>query len=280
MVLINVFGYLGGMVALPITLCAAPLTLVADLIIGLAECIFCLYHNVSKEDLFILAHRKFVVSPCQHLAFCLGCIGGMITLPLIYSTIMLLIGRRFEVFVSGLAAAPLFWTFGYSFGQVAVGKLPGSLNHRSFNIFLDGGSGEKPGEKWFDADFTKDSTPQFQKRDEKQSNFAPDPGTTSFSSRYNRLKWREFLKGEILYLSHINDANLHPDYIGFKIRVMKRCFPEDLLQLSRPYSPDEMRKQFRKFSLVLHPDKNAPRQREATALFKILNEANHLLSPE
>jgi hypothetical protein len=140
-------GYLGGIIALPITLCSAPITLLADIVIGTAECIFCIYHGLKKEDLSIIAHRKFIVSPCQHLTFCLGALTGLGASWLLISAYTL---NPWLGFKSSL----LFWSLGYALGQKAVGMLPKSLNHQSLNIFIGGGSGEGQDEqkKWLDSD--------------------------------------------------------------------------------------------------------------------------------
>jgi len=47
-VLAAVGGYIGGWIALPITLCLTPVTLLADIAIGILECIYCFFHGVSK----------------------------------------------------------------------------------------------------------------------------------------------------------------------------------------------------------------------------------------
>jgi len=62
--------YLGGMVVYPIVICATPVTMVADVAIGIAECIFCTFvRGDSLRDVAELARKKIVVSPLHHLTF-------------------------------------------------------------------------------------------------------------------------------------------------------------------------------------------------------------------
>ena len=150
--LVGISGYLGGMVALPITLCLTPLTLVADIVVGASECVFCLYKGLTKEDISIIAHRKFIISPCQHLTFCLGAITA---LGVAWLVIFVYASSPVYALYPWLEFQPalIFWPMGYSSGQAAVGLLPTSLDHQSLNIFIGEGSGEglNEQEKWLDS---------------------------------------------------------------------------------------------------------------------------------
>jgi len=233
-------SFLGGLVALPITLCTAPLTLLADVIIGVVECIFCAYQGLKKEDILLIAHRKFIVSPCQHLAFCVGAIVAL--------------------GLSSALIAPIFWSLGYASGQAFVGALPTKLNHHTFNIFVEGGSGEGQDEteKWLDGCF----------RDMPQS----DPAV-GVEAKLTLEGWCAFIARESASLGHIDDAGLNPTYLGFKSGVMRKCKPQELLQLPDNFSQEDLVKKYRQLALILHPDKNLPRQNESKALFLVLRQA-------
>jgi hypothetical protein len=259
-VLLGISSYLGGIVALPITIGLTPLTLLADIIVGIAECIFCLYKGLAKEDLSIIAHRKFVISPCQHLTFCLGAITGL--------------GLAWLVSISRLnlwsfKGSLLFWSMGYAFGQKAVGLLPKSLNHQSLNIFIGGGSGEGPDEqeKWLDSNINVHNQP-------KSNPFGQDKQLNY------QIQWNNFINKEILSLNRINDANLAIQYTDFKQRLIKKCSPKDLMELSNNFNQTDLQREYRKLALIIHPDKNLPRQREAAALFNVLQKAYELLSQQ
>lgn len=155
-VLAGLGGYIGGMCAVPFTLCCTPVTLLADLVIGACEYAYCLKKGLLQADLDIIKHRKFFVSPCQHLTFCLGAIAslGIIWIPVLarMSPFIPTIGLK-AAWMEGFKVSLIFWTIGYAFGQVAVGQLPQSFNHHSFNIFIGGGSGEESDEhsKWLNS---------------------------------------------------------------------------------------------------------------------------------
>ncbi len=62
--------YLRATVVYPIIICAAPVTMVADVVIGVAECIFCtIVRGDSLRDVAELARKKIIVSPLHHLTF-------------------------------------------------------------------------------------------------------------------------------------------------------------------------------------------------------------------
>lgn len=260
-ILSGVGGYLGGIAALPVTLCSVPITAIADVVVGVAECAFCLYHGMGRAELLTIAHRKFIVSPCQHLAFCIGTLAGL--------------GVGYAI-ICGYTLVPIFWTVGYAFGQFSIGILPKNLNHHSYNIMCNGGSGENEDKKWADeGESFKEE--HFNKNIPSFSNQIPPsfPGSSDFPPQStSKTEWINFIEKEIPHLSHINDANLSKEYISYKQRLLQKCSPEELLELPANFTQAQLRQKYRILALILHPDKNAPRRQEAEALFKVLNEAN------
>ncbi|PIS00716.1 MAG: hypothetical protein COT84_06105 [Chlamydiae bacterium CG10_big_fil_rev_8_21_14_0_10_35_9] len=122
-VLSGVVGFTGGIKAIQITIAATPITIMADLVVGAAECVFNYYHKANNNDVSAIAYRKLVISPCQQITF--------------YLT---------SYFINTLAIP--FWSAPYSVGQLAVGRLPKVFDYHLFNIFINGGSGSRAGEKW------------------------------------------------------------------------------------------------------------------------------------
>lgn len=61
--------YLGGMAAYPFVFCAAPLTMTADIVTGIAESIFCICRGFKLRDVAQLAKKKIIISPLHHLSF-------------------------------------------------------------------------------------------------------------------------------------------------------------------------------------------------------------------
>lgn len=259
-VIVGIGGYLGGIVALPITIYLTPITLLADIIVGASECIFCAYKGLKQEDISIIAHRKFIISPCQHLTFCLGAITGL-------GAAWLLVAAYTANPWIGFKASLVFWSMGYAVGQKAVGLLPKSLNHQSLNIFIGGGSGEGSNEqdKWLDSNISIRNEPK------------PNP---SFGVGNYQIEWEGFIRNEILSLSRIDDANLAIQYVNFKQRLLNRCNPKELLELSDNFNQADLQKKYHALALIIHPDKNRPRQREATALFTVLQKAYEFLSQQ
>ncbi|MBS0648780.1 MAG: J domain-containing protein [Verrucomicrobia bacterium] len=69
------FMYLGGMVAYPFVFCAAPLTMAADVIMGVVESAFCICRGFKLKDVAELAKKKILVSPIHHLTFLSSSLG-------------------------------------------------------------------------------------------------------------------------------------------------------------------------------------------------------------
>lgn len=254
-VLAGVGGYLGGIIALPLTLASIPVTIVADVVIGLAECSFCYYHGLSGNDIKKIAHRKFIASPLQQLVFCSAAISTMAVANFIF------LGGCF-LSISNPYLVPfvlsIFWTIGYAFGQAAVGKLPSHLNHQSFNIFINGGSGEIEGTRWVD----EGDVPL-----RESFNGNPEDSST----------WGNYLVKERGNLSPVDDAGAHEKYIAFKKGIFEQQTPQQLLGLNDGFTERELKIAYRTIASILHPDKNGS-SRESTSLFKILNEACQRLS--
>lgn len=284
-VLLGVSGFLGGMVAYPLMLCSTPVTILADIIIGIAECAFCLYQEVSKEDLLIIAHRKFVVSPCQQLSFLLGSqFGGIsfaiIIFPSFVSSQIAFTTIAATAFKASMCFNCLFWLFAYSSGQsYSLERLPKALNDPSFNIFIESGfSGygieqmlHQPG-----VDPIFENNPLMQTKNTYQDQPRPNPFPSQSENNVN-LNWNNFIANEISELSSINDVNLSQKYIDFKKNMISKVKPEVLLGLSRNFTPDDVRNKFLSLCLILHPDRNQPRIKEATAMFKVLHKAYEIL---
>ncbi|HSX12353.1 MAG TPA: J domain-containing protein [Rhabdochlamydiaceae bacterium] len=268
---ITVGGYLGGVVALPITLCSAPFTLVADIVIGVAEIAFCYYHGLEKQELLMIAHRKLVVSPCQHVTYCIGVLAGLLVANQILTK-----GNLWNLgFKVNLVVGLILWPVGYMFGQMAVGSLPKSINHHCFNIFINGGAGETDGTKWTDAGFGGLSSRQ---------RFIPNQGPKSSYAGNQKTEgdqWRAYLQGEIKEIEQLNvrlyDATVNKAYLSFKNRLLAQSTPRALLELPSGFAAEELRKRYRSLSIVLHPDKNPSNKDEATVLVRVLNRANENL---
>ncbi len=254
---LGVGGYVGGIAALPITVCTASITMIADVIIGIAEIAFCKYKGVENQELFTIVHRKFIVSPCQHLTFCLTAIATTAAL-YVFGWTRILTSFSFPVPLC------LLWSMSYALGQSVVGCLPNYLNHHSFNIFINGGSGEENCPNWLDSDF---KIPQANTEEPSQR-----PHVSSSS------EWTNFIERIIPDLNQINDVNLSEEYVTFKIRLLSKCSPADLLDLPNNFSLRDLTSRYRRLAFLFHPDKNRPRIREAEALFKALSEARNILS--
>jgi len=127
-------GFFGGMVALPITVCLSPVTAAIDVITGVTESAFYLckgYTMVART----MAYNKIVVSPSQHLWFCLAIIKSFGLMFAASSVFLLGISCQvIPAFVVSAIFASAFWFVWYQLGIETVIGLPEFINPNTFNI--------------------------------------------------------------------------------------------------------------------------------------------------
>lgn len=109
-------GYLFGVIALPLNIALTPVTIIADVIIGLAEALFAYTRNNPTCSAGDIAWKKIIASPTQQITY---------------------------FFVTTLCYIPvitlLFWGVVEGFAEAVVSSLPDTLNHNQLNIFYHGG---------------------------------------------------------------------------------------------------------------------------------------------
>ncbi len=85
-----------------VSLCCSPVTLVADIIIGIAEIAFASLRGCSNSVLQSIALKKLVASPVQHLVF-IAFLGKEVILPLMFFGIYVIL-----FYLDGCLAVPVF----------------------------------------------------------------------------------------------------------------------------------------------------------------------------
>ncbi len=247
--LIGGIGLTVGAVAFPLLICSIPLTITADAIIGIAEIAFCSYQGLETKDLLLIAHRKFVLSPKQQLTF------AFLSLFALFSTYRFIKNSFGSLIDEFPLVIYLLWPACYRGGQIAVGDPQRGLNLSSFNIFINGGALDLNGRRM---------TESFEIPIQANEN----EGT---------LSWLDLLENERSNLRRINDAELSKGYIEFKTKIFNKYSPIRLFELTQNYNQEELNLAFRKFALIVHPDKNPTRKVEAEALTRILLTAKGIL---
>jgi hypothetical protein len=108
-------GYFMGMVALPIVVCGTPLTIVADMIMGIAEA----RRGKTEEERKSILFKKIVVSPLQQITFAVSALAT--------ATAIYLLAGKIAVFVA--------WLFPYVIGRIITYEIPKTINFSQFDIF-------------------------------------------------------------------------------------------------------------------------------------------------
>jgi len=243
-VLIGTAGYLGGMIAWPITSFTTPIALLADIIIGIAECVFCAYNGV-KEELKTIAHRKFKILPYQNLAFICGNI--TVLAAYLFFTTKIPIKRVSILF---------FWPLSYEWSKLTVRVC--SYYDESLNIFV--------------------------KKQKRLVNVFDLPANNPLAEeplikiRYDKEEWNRFINEKIAFVSSINDANLSNDYLLFKKRLLERRYgPEEILGLQLEFTEKDFYEKQRKFLFLFATHVNRPRQQEAEALTSVVEKVSEFM---
>ena len=121
-----------------------------------------------------------------------------------------------------------------------------NLNHHSFNIFINGGSGETEGRKWLDDDI--------------------QPGEPSSSNQEKILKWESFIAREMCNLSRIDDARTNKKYIAFKKGIFEQKPPQELLGLNKGFTVRELKTSYRTLAPIFIPIKMACQENQQASL--------------
>ncbi|MBS0648525.1 MAG: J domain-containing protein [Verrucomicrobia bacterium] len=274
--------YVAGMVVYPLVFCGTPLTILADMIVGIAETAFCFYHGFSRYDLLEIAKRKIIVSPTQQLMY-LMMSSAVPAMTLFGVWLKAPPGRikRHQWIIQWVASQALFWYPNYSIGQQWIGQLPRYLNYHRFNIFIGGGAKDQFGgtyqrsrEEWEDLNRRWDD---FETRNFKSSSTKHFERAAASAPGSDPVDWKDFLKERFNHISRVEDPSLPSDYAQFKKKVFAKSSPLDLLNLKPDHSEKELREATKKYYLALHPDQK--RKEEAEALTIVLTEAISRLRP-
>lgn len=253
-------------VVYPLTLCAAALTMLADIILGLAEISFAYYKGCNETVLKSIALKKIIASPIQHLTFiainATGCCISALYISLIYKI----------SFISCLPFSGFLTLVTYPISQKAIGALPKWARPDGFYIFIDGGANDLDGSK-YTQQFDKMYQQYKQERTQKRSNLnvTKDDWDGVCEKIIKEFSLKEIKKE--------NDSEL-TGYEQFKNGIIKKIKPQKLLNLNDNFTEKELRSSFKKYSLLLHPDRNPNRIDESNALTKCFFEAHALLQEE
>lgn len=104
-------GALCGFFAVPLSVALTPLTIVADVIVGVVETLFVLFAGYGVKEAMNLGLKKIILSPLHQLL-------AMVT--------------KIVVF-----AIPILWSLSYEASIGIIKMLPNSINHTKFSIFID-----------------------------------------------------------------------------------------------------------------------------------------------
>lgn len=265
-------------VVYPLTLCVAPFTMLADITVGVAEVAFTYYKGCDAATLKSIALKKFVASPAQHLTFMTingaGCFATAVYISLVYQI----------RFIYCLPFSGWLTIFTYPISQQVIGILPKWTKPEGFSIFIDGGANDLDGSKYtqqFDESYQKYQRERRQKyAGARQYEQAQGHNTSNFNVAEDD-SWNSTCEKIIseLSLKEVKKANgvELTDYDKFKNGVIKKVKPRELLGLNSNFTAEKLRSVFKKFSFILHPDRNAHRIAESTAIMQCFFEAHHLL---
>ncbi len=241
-----------------------PLTVLTDMITGIAEIAFASYKGCDRATLKSIAHLKFIAYPVQQLAF----LGTVLTLPLLITAISLP-----EAYIdssrkgSGISCTLLGYAIGtlvltapllYGFGQKNINKLPKWARPEKLNIFIDGGASDQYGRKYtedyFDRNYAKYKT-------ESRNDFV----ATDLNDVYQAFR------NEIKLLDKKENSKFF-DYNEFKLNLMDGKSAKDLFKLKNEFTKKDLKKSYYAYALLFHPDKNIGNEEEAAVLMKCINE--------
>ncbi|PWU13112.1 MAG: hypothetical protein C5B45_06610 [Chlamydiae bacterium] len=242
----------------PMIMCAAPLTASVDIGVGICEAFYAKYKGATSHQIILIIQKKILASPIQHLAYIITNLffpffaGTALALASFQpSSIIPLVGF-FLVILS-----PPMALLNYHLAQQFIGqKLPAWARPEGFNIFINGGCLDPGGNKITDEDYNEEA--RFHEWKRKQMN------------EFTRENHKESLYTKLRDKAFIVHAYQNNEFKNFFYMFLNKTSTRELLQLNPSFSDKELRKAFRKWSLVLHPDKHSEEsiKKVAETLFK------------
>ncbi|PWU14691.1 MAG: hypothetical protein C5B45_04070 [Chlamydiae bacterium] len=218
--------------AWPIIMCAAPFTALIDVSVGIGEAFYAKYKNATSDQIILIIQKKIIASPLQHLVFITT------NLALFFS-----LYHNTAVLLAPAAALP-----GYFLSQEIIRLLPTWARPAEFNIFINGGQGHAEPLNWWDR--VEDEFNRWSREQEsqfKRTNSRQKPQANIFNEKLCK-KLRE--KDAIVSSYH------NREFKDFFKRSLNKENTQKLLQLEDNFSEKELKAAYRKWALILHPDKH------------------------
>lgn len=301
----------------PIVMCLTPVTCLADVAAGIAESAFSVYQGEGLSRMPSILHKKIIASPLQHAIFFGSnmlvpvMFGLMMTLSNIkvvnyvneYNQIVRTATKwdfagcyKACIVISTVLFGPPLGFLGYHLAQIAVGKLSDWAHPEGFNIFINGGCVNHNGRKLTDSDYAEkdyqDYVKQrfkeaFEKRmqdpvqREKYNEHARQHGFSEYTPNAPQVSiasWADFIKPLQDQIPVNNKpADKLDEFEKFSKAIKEGKSSQQCLGLPNKPTLEEIKIAYRKWALVLHPDRNRNRQALADTLTKALLEARMLL---
>lgn len=256
--LYKAIGVLSGALVFPISVACTPLTILADMITGVAEAIFMAYKGAERKDIQELLFKKIVVSPVQQVVNTVS--------QIFFPCMIAFVGLAFPVALPFIVVAlPLGWSVWKMFGEIGVSSLPDSLNNKRWNIFLDGGTRTRDGQTFFENQAEKQAREEEAER--KWQEFCNAAYQRGYQEVEDQIKLMDTLSD-----SEIKTSN--DKYEQFKTSIRNSTPIEKILNLPQNFTQDDIKKAYKSWALCLHPDRHPPEKtaerKEATKLFQFL----------
>lgn len=132
--------YLTGTVITPIVLCTIPLTILADSIIGVVECVFVAFRRGNLVDVMSIAHCKFVACPAQQINVLIKPVFLKAILGLLGVAAVALPGKLAKDCLKGFLLGLLIginlvaWRQIFAYGKTSVKNMSDVWKHPAVNI--------------------------------------------------------------------------------------------------------------------------------------------------
>ncbi|VHO04403.1 J domain-containing protein [Candidatus Rhabdochlamydia sp. T3358] len=246
----------------PIIMCSIPLTALVDIGIGACEAFYAKYKGATSHRITLIIQKKIIASPIQHLAYVITNLlapffaGTALALGLFRPGLIIPLTKLYAI-----ALCPMLASINYQLAQIFIGKLPAWTRPEEFNIFINGGCLDHKGRKITDEDYGREK----EYNEWKSKQLAP-----AHQTELNSL--REELKGKATILNAYQSNNV-VELKKFSELILNEASVSELLGLKPGFQMQEIKDAYRKWVLILHPDKNKDIQEIAEILIKILNLA-------
>jgi hypothetical protein len=258
----------------PFILCATPVTMIADGLIGLGEAAHAIVKGYSSEQVRLIIQKKLIAAQFQQLTFL---VVNLLAIGLIGGTAFFINTTLGMKMVGVITVGSMTSLFVYQSIQSTIGSksFPSWAKPDGFNIFINGGAPSELGYLYIDSEkYMEEEYSRYKKcREEYERTQSSKKAHSSATSSND--PWKIYVETNTQTLTRATDES---NFSALLNKFIDGKPPQELLGLNEGFNAQDLKRAYKKNALIAHPDKKSDKDKPAAEiLFKAVCEANYIL---